>query len=51
MPTLATTCIGKYFRTTVLRKVRKLPWLSKNDEIERIFEDNKVIVKEGKKNG
>lgn len=45
MPVLATTRIGKYFRTTVPRVVRKILELKENDEIEWILENNKVIIK------
>lgn len=45
MPTLAITRIGKYFRTTVPREVRKLLGLRENDEIEWIFENGKIIIK------
>jgi len=45
MPTLATTRIGKYYRTTVPREVRKLLGINENDLIEWVFEDGKVIVR------
>ena len=45
MPVLATTRIGKYFRTTVPREVRKLLGLRENDEIEWVFEDGKIIIR------
>lgn len=45
MPVLAVTRIGKYYRTTVPREVRKILELKENDEIEWVFEDNKIIVK------
>jgi looped-hinge helix DNA binding domain, AbrB family len=45
MPVLAVTRIGKYYRTTVPREVRKLLGVDENDEVEWIFEDNKVIIR------
>lgn len=45
MPVLAVTKVGKYYRTTIPREVRKLLNINENDEIEWIFEDNKVIIK------
>jgi len=45
MPVLAVTHIGKYYRTTVPREVRKLLGVDENDEVEWIFEDNKVIIR------
>ena len=52
MPVLAVTKVGKYYRTTIPREVRKLLNINENDEIEWIFEDNKVVVrKKGEKHG
>lgn len=52
MPVLAVTRIGKYYRTTVPREVRKLLNIKENDEIEWIFEDSRIIIKKkGEKNG
>ena len=34
MPTLAVTRVGKYYRTTIPREVRKILEISENDEIE-----------------
>lgn len=52
MPILATTKVGKYYRTTIPREVRKLLNINENDEIEWIFEDNKVFIrKKGEKHG
>ena len=45
MPVLAVTRIGKFYRTTIPREVRKLLELNEGDEIEWIFEDNRVILK------
>jgi len=52
MPVLAVTKVGKYYRTTIPREVRKLLNINENDEIEWIFEDDKVVVrKKGEKHG
>jgi len=51
MPILATTRIGRYFRTTVPREVRKILDINENDVIEWIFEDGKIIVRKGGRNG
>lgn len=52
MPVLATTRIGKYFRTTVPREARKILELKENDEIEWILENGKVVIrKKGGKHG
>ncbi len=52
MPVLAITKVGKYYRTTIPREVRKLLNINENDKIEWIFEDNKVIIKKkGEKHG
>ncbi len=45
MPVLAVTKVGRYYRTTIPREVRKLLNISENDEIEWVFEDNKVIIR------
>jgi len=45
MPILATTRIGKYYRTTVPREVRKILEVKENDEIEWVLEDGKIIVR------
>ena len=42
---LAVTRVGRYHRTTVPREVRKLLGVAENDEIEWVFEDNKVVVR------
>ena len=52
MPVLATTKVGRYYRTTIPREVRKLLNINENDEIEWVFEDNRVIIKKkGEKHG
>ena len=45
VPVLAKTRIGKYFRTTVPREVRKILEVSENDEIEWILNNGVIIVK------
>jgi len=50
MPVLAITRIGKYFRTTVPREVRRILELKENDEIEWILEGGKIIVRKARKN-
>jgi len=45
MPVLAVTRVGKNFRTTIPKEVRKLLEISVNDEIEWIFDNGKIVVK------
>jgi len=45
MPVLATTRIGKYFRTTVPREVRKILELKENDGIEWVLENEEIVVR------
>jgi len=45
MPILATTRIGKYYRTTVPREVRRILELKENDEIEWVLESDKIVVR------
>lgn len=45
MPVLAVTRIGRYYRTTIPREVRKLLGLNENDEVEWVFEDGKIVVR------
>ncbi len=45
MPILAVTRVGRYYRTTIPREVRKLLELEENDEVEWLFEDGKLIVR------
>ena len=45
MPILAVTRIGRYYRTTIPREVRKFLGLSVNDEVEWVFEDGKIVVR------
>ena len=45
MPVLSTTRVGKYYRTTIPREVRKILEIKINDEVEWILEDNKIIIR------
>ena len=51
MPILAKTKIGRYFRTTVPREVRKILEVTENDVIEWVFEDSKIVIRKGDKDG
>jgi len=46
MPVMARTRIGRYYRTTIPREVRKLLELRENDEVEWVFENGVVYVRE-----
>lgn len=48
MPVLARTKVGKYFRTTVPREVRKILEIKENDIVEWVLENNKIIIKKTK---
>ena len=48
MPVLARTRIGRYFRTSVPREVRKILEVSENDEIEWILNDGVIVVRKAK---
>jgi len=45
MPVLARTKVGKYFRTTVPREVRKILEIEENDIVEWILEDNRIVIR------
>lgn len=45
MLVLARTRIGRYYRTTVPREVRKLLELRESDEVEWVFENGLVYVR------
>jgi len=52
MPILAVTKVGKHYRTTIPREVRKLLDIMENDEIEWVFTDGNVVIKKkGGKHG
>lgn len=51
MPVLAVTRLGRYYRTTVPREVRKILELKEDDVIEWVLENNKIVIrKRGKEN-
>ncbi|MEB3756634.1 MAG: AbrB/MazE/SpoVT family DNA-binding domain-containing protein [Desulfurococcales archaeon] len=50
MPVLAKTKVGKYFRTTVPREVRKILEIKENDTVEWVLEKDRIIVRRGKEN-
>ena len=45
MPVLSATRVGRNYRTTVPREVRKLLGLGRGDAIEWVFEDGRVVVR------
>ncbi|MEM1696988.1 MAG: hypothetical protein QXQ90_10405 [Desulfurococcaceae archaeon] len=45
MPVVARTRIGRYYRTTVPRAVRKLLELRENDEIEGVLENGLIYIR------
>lgn len=45
MPIPAVTKIGRYYRTTIPREVRKILNLNENNEVEWVFEDGKIFVR------
>ena len=49
MPVLAITRIGRYYRTTVPREVRKILELEENDQIEWVFENGNIIIRKMKR--
>ena len=51
MPILARTKVGKYFRTTVPREVRKILEIEENAMVEWILERDRIIVRKGKNGG
>jgi len=44
-PMLASTKVGRRYRTTVPREVRKILGLGEGDEVEWAFEDGRVVVR------
>lgn len=48
MPVMAQTRIGRYYRTTIPREVRRLLELGVNDVIEWIFEDGRVYIRKAR---
>ena len=51
MPVLAKTKVGKYFRTTVPREVRKILEIKENDTVEWILDKDRIIVRKGDSDG
>ncbi|MEM4819369.1 MAG: AbrB/MazE/SpoVT family DNA-binding domain-containing protein [Nanopusillaceae archaeon] len=49
MPVVARTRIGRYYRTTVPREVRKLLELRENDEIEWVFENGAIYIRKAQR--
>ena len=45
MPVLAVTRVGRYYRTTVPREVRKILELNEKDEVEWVLENDKIVVR------
>ena len=45
MAILAKTRVGRYYRTTIPREVRKLLGIREGDEIQWMYEDGKVVVR------
>ena len=45
MPVLAITKVGKYYRTTIPREVRRLLNIKEDDKIEWVFEGNRAIIR------
>ncbi|MEM1633636.1 MAG: AbrB/MazE/SpoVT family DNA-binding domain-containing protein [Sulfolobales archaeon] len=48
MPVMARTRIGRYYRTTIPREIRKLLELRENDEIEWVFENGTVYIRKAR---
>jgi len=51
MPVMARTRVGRYYRTTIPREVRKLLELRENDEVEWVFENGEVCVRKARGEG
>ena len=49
MPILATTRVGRFYRTTIPREVRKLLELREGDEIAWVLEENRIVVEKAEK--
>jgi len=48
MPILARTKVGKYFRTTVPREVRRILEIEENDVVEWVLEGDRIMFRKGK---
>jgi len=51
MPILARTKVGRYFRTTVPREVRRILEIGENDVVEWVLENGVIIVKKPEPSG
>jgi len=51
MPILARTKVGKYFRTTVPREVRRILEIKENDVVELVLENGVIIAKKPEPGG
>jgi AbrB family looped-hinge helix DNA binding protein len=51
MPLLSRTKLGRDLRTTVPREVRKILDIKEGDTVEWVFEDGRIIVRRGGRNG
>ncbi|MEM1703002.1 MAG: AbrB/MazE/SpoVT family DNA-binding domain-containing protein [Zestosphaera sp.] len=51
MPIIARTRVGRYYRTTIPREVRKLLELRESDEVEWVFENGEVCVRKARGEG
>jgi len=51
MPTIAHTRVGRYYRTTIPREVRKFLELRESDEVEWVFENGEVCVRKARGEG
>lgn len=49
MPIISKTKIGRYYRTTVPREVRKLLELKENDVVEWVFENGVVYIRKAQR--
>jgi len=45
MAVLAVTRVGRYYRTTIPREVRKILGLNSGDSVEWVLEDGKIVVR------
>ncbi len=49
MLTIARARVGRYYKTTIPREVRKLLELRENDEVEWVFENRAVYVRKAQR--
>ncbi|MEM4571028.1 MAG: AbrB/MazE/SpoVT family DNA-binding domain-containing protein [Desulfurococcaceae archaeon] len=48
MLTIARTRVGRYYRTTIPREVRKLLELRESDEVEWVFENGAIYIRKAR---